>query len=183
MLPTLLKLFFFASFLLVFSVTLYNMWKGRAASASLALLTAHFHQSDAQCGPGSNGVDLRWHAPNETVINNLTAVINGTGIHGFQFMAVTPSTVPYRTYNWCNMPHVRQQEYIAPPPEYKLEYVEVVGHPPAGDVVADWLRFNAIIKEHRTQTTPFRRRHTHGIAMMNLCSSTGFPSQTPNQRK
>ncbi|KAF8347557.1 phosphoglycerate mutase-like protein, partial [Amanita rubescens] len=32
----------------------------------------------------------------------------------------------YAKYNWCNMPHVRQLEYITPPDNYTLEYVEVI---------------------------------------------------------
>jgi hypothetical protein len=72
-------------------------------------------------------IDLGWHAPNATQINNLTSVINGTGIYGFVFnTSTTPATSAYGTYNWCNMPHVRPQEYVTPPKEYKLEYVEVV---------------------------------------------------------
>jgi acid phosphatase len=80
----------------------------------------------AQCkGPAS--VDLAWHAPNSSAINNLTAVVNGTGVYGFIFnSSATPKGVPYSTYNWCNMPHVRTQEYPPAPSGYKLEYVELV---------------------------------------------------------
>lgn len=83
----------------------------------------------AQCSQSFNesAVDLAWHPPNATNINNLRAVINGTGVNGFIFnSSVTPATAAYSTYNWCNMPHVRRQEYVVPPPEYSLEYVEVV---------------------------------------------------------
>jgi hypothetical protein len=80
----------------------------------------------AQCSTSAS-VDLSWHAPNATVVNNLTAVVNGTGISDYIFNSSTiPAGVPYSTYNWCNMPHVRAQEYPPAPSGYKLEYVELV---------------------------------------------------------
>lgn len=80
----------------------------------------------AQCGT-SAAVDLSWHPPNSTVINSLTSAVNGTGIYGYIFnSSITPAGVPYSTYNWCNMPHVRAQEYPPAPSGYKLEYVELV---------------------------------------------------------
>lgn len=83
----------------------------------------------AQCAPANNSqIDLKWHAPNATAINDLKTVVNGTGIYGFTFnSSATPATSGYDTYNWCNMPHVRRQEYVVPPSDFKLEYVEVVG--------------------------------------------------------
>lgn len=78
----------------------------------------------------SGHVGLGWHPPSPSEINNLTATINATGVYGFVFnSSVTPASLPYGTYNWCNMPHVRPQEYSIPPKEYKLEYVEVVSAP------------------------------------------------------
>jgi acid phosphatase len=79
----------------------------------------------------SAAADLAWYPPNQTWINNLSEVINGTGTHGFVFnSSVLPPGTPYGTYNWCNMPHVRREEYVIPDAEYKLEYVEVVSiHP------------------------------------------------------
>ena len=72
-------------------------------------------------------IDLGWYAPSSTEVNNLTAVIEGHGVFGFLFNGSTaPTDVPYDTYNWCNMPRVRAQEYIRAPPEYKLKYVELV---------------------------------------------------------
>lgn len=74
-------------------------------------------------------VDLGWYAPKQTWINDLSQVINGTGTHGFIFnSSVLPRETPYGTYNWCNMPHVRASEYPKADKQYKLEYVEVVGH-------------------------------------------------------
>ena len=125
--PPFLRVILCTITLVVFSSTLLTMWKGKAAFIALLITGSANSQAGAQCNSGSRPVSLQWHPPNATTINNLTAIINGTGVFGFQFTAVTPSSVPYRTYNWCSMPHVRQEEYVVPPPEYELEYVEVVG--------------------------------------------------------
>ena len=127
MLYPLRKFVVLASLLAVCSMTLLNMWKDKGAFASFVLLSAATGKSTAQCDLGSQTVDLKWHPPNATAINNLTVVINATGVNGFQFEATTPSTIPYSTYNWCVMPHVRPQEYVVPPSDFKLKYVEVVG--------------------------------------------------------
>lgn len=71
-------------------------------------------------------VDLSWHAPNSTVINNLTSVIGSSGVYGFIYNSSASPADEYGIYNWCNMPHVRATEYKKPSPEYKLQYVEVV---------------------------------------------------------
>lgn len=71
-------------------------------------------------------IDLSWHAPNKTWINDLSQVLNSNDTHGFYFGgSVLPPGTPYATYNWCNMPHVRRQEYLKASEEYSLEYVEV----------------------------------------------------------
>lgn len=72
-------------------------------------------------------VDLSWHAPTASRINNLSSAINGTGTYGFVFNSSTlPEEIPYGTYNWCNMPHVRRAEYPKVNLSYVLEYVEVI---------------------------------------------------------
>lgn len=71
-------------------------------------------------------VDLGWHAPNATAINNLTQVVDGSGVYGFIYNESYTPADEYGTYNWCNMPHVRKEEYKVPSAEYKLQYVEVV---------------------------------------------------------
>lgn len=94
----------------------------------LFLVGSTARQVASQC-PSANAsqIDLGWHAPNATDINDLSSVINGTGVYGFIFnSSLTPATSVYSTYNWCNMPHVRRQEYVVPPSDFKLEYVEVV---------------------------------------------------------
>lgn len=68
-----------------------------------------------------------WYPPAQSWINNLDHVVNGTGVHGFIFNSSSlPEGTPYGTYNWCNMPHVRAQEYPVASDEYELEYVEVI---------------------------------------------------------
>ncbi|KIW01349.1 uncharacterized protein PV09_07121 [Verruconis gallopava] len=72
-------------------------------------------------------VDLSWHPPAASWITDLTEVVNGTGVHGFIFNSSSlPANVPYATYNWCNMPHVRREEYVVPSVDYQLEYVELI---------------------------------------------------------
>lgn len=70
-------------------------------------------------------VDLNWHAPNATQVNSLASAINGTGVYGFIFNS-SVTMGDYGNYNWCNMPHVRPQEYQRAPKGYELEYVELV---------------------------------------------------------
>ncbi|KAK3343696.1 histidine acid phosphatase [Lasiosphaeria hispida] len=71
-------------------------------------------------------VDLTWHAPAQTQINNLTAVISGKGVYDFIYNTSDTPPDKYGVYNWCNMPHVRRTEYIKPSKAYELVYVEVI---------------------------------------------------------
>ena len=71
-------------------------------------------------------IDLGWYAPKKSWINDLGQVLNGTGTNGFGFGgSQLPAGTPYATYNWCNMPHARSQEYPKASKEYELQYVEV----------------------------------------------------------
>lgn len=71
-------------------------------------------------------IDLGWHAPRKSWIDDLAQVLNDTGTNGFSFGgSQLPAGVPYGTYNWCNMPHVRRQEYPQAGQEYALQYVEM----------------------------------------------------------
>lgn len=88
---------------------------------ALVAATAFGHYSMA-----APSVDLGWYPPNATVINNLTNVLDATGVYGFVYNNSYPTDVPYGTYDWCNMPHVRKEEYEKPSNEYKLKYVELV---------------------------------------------------------
>ncbi|KAF2738431.1 histidine acid phosphatase-like protein [Polyplosphaeria fusca] len=72
-------------------------------------------------------VDLGWHPPKKTWINQLDKAVNGSGTNGFVFnTSELPPGTKYGAYNWCNMPHVRSQEYVRANSEYQLEYVEVI---------------------------------------------------------
>jgi len=71
-------------------------------------------------------VDLGWYAPKKSWINDIGQVLNGTGTNGFLFnSSQLPAGVEYGTYNWCNMPHVRKEEYVKVNDEFKLVYGEV----------------------------------------------------------
>jgi hypothetical protein len=71
-------------------------------------------------------IDLGWYAPKKSWINDLGQVLNGTGTNGFVFdSSQLPDGVKYGTYNWCNMPHVRKEEYVRVADEFELVYVEV----------------------------------------------------------
>ncbi|KAK4125414.1 histidine acid phosphatase [Parathielavia appendiculata] len=71
-------------------------------------------------------VDLSWHPPKQTQLNNLTAVVNGDGVYGFIYNSSDTPDERYGVYNWCNMPHVRKREYVKAPREYELVFVEVI---------------------------------------------------------
>lgn len=78
----------------------------------------------------STAIDLNWHAPTKSWINDLEQVLNGTGTNGFVFGgSQLPSGVQYGTYNWCNMPHVRKEEYKKVSDDFELLYVEVYIYP------------------------------------------------------
>jgi hypothetical protein len=104
-----------------------NIMIVRLRNALLTGTLAHQIVAQSNCTQSSSPVDLTWHAPNATSINNLASVVNGSGVGGFIFNgSITPASVPYLTYNWCNMPHVRAKEYPRVSQEYTLEYVEIV---------------------------------------------------------
>ncbi|KAK3625192.1 hypothetical protein LTR56_020548 [Elasticomyces elasticus] len=78
----------------------------------------------ATCGAANASVDLAWYPPVKSEVNNLPAVLNGSGVYGFIFNA---SQGPLDTYNWCNMPHTNPTTYPkVNDSSYKLEYVEVI---------------------------------------------------------
>ncbi len=68
-------------------------------------------------GPTVLAVDVSWYPPKQTEINNLTAVLSGSGVYGFIFNSSTTPDEQYGTYNWCDMPHVRRREYVRPAAE------------------------------------------------------------------
>lgn len=120
-------------------------------------------------------VDLSWHAPSSTALNDLSQVLSGTGVYGFIYNSSTTPDKQYGTYNWCNMPHVRATEYKKPSPEYKLQYVEVVCillHKPQRGPCADYTcRFIDIINVRSTLQTLFQLNRMAGIVMMKVSST------------
>lgn len=71
-------------------------------------------------------VDIGWYPPARTDINDLDKVLKGKDIYGFIYDSSETPDDQYGSYNWCNMPHVRRKEYVRPPDEYELHYVELV---------------------------------------------------------
>lgn len=71
-------------------------------------------------------VDLSWHAPAQSLINNLTNVVSATGVYGFIYNTSATPASQYGVYNWCNMPHVRKDTYTVAPSDYELAYVELI---------------------------------------------------------
>ncbi|WPH01900.1 Hypothetical protein R9X50_00475400 [Acrodontium crateriforme] len=95
----------------------------RISTLSAASAAAWSLTSAATSCKANTTVDLNWYPPVNWNINNLTTVINGTGIYGFIFNS---SQGPLNTYNWCNMPHVNPKTYPRAPQGYELSYVEVI---------------------------------------------------------
>lgn len=123
-------------------------------------------------------VDLSWHAPNATEINDLSKVIAGDGVYGFVYNSSDVPAEKYGTYNWCNMPHVRATEYKKASSEYKLQYVEVV----SSRVAFQWYSFsntntrsNAIINARCMRRTPSQSNHMDGTATIKVCSTMDSP--------
>lgn len=110
------------------SYVLLDMWHSKAFSVSAiaASLLPTVHGQNPSC-PSAAPADTAWYSPNQTQFNSLSSVLNGTGVYGFVFnTSTTPASDPYSTYNWCNAPHTRAQEYVTPNSSFRLEYVEVV---------------------------------------------------------
>lgn len=139
----------------------------------------------ARHGMAAASVDLGWYPPNATVINNLTHVLETTGVYGFVYNNSYPTDVLYGTYNWCNMPHVRKQEYKKPSGEYKLKYVEIVRSLYDKEIVPVLSqaklqdRFTDITSAPFTLQTHFPWNHMAGTVMMKVYfSMDGHPPAT-----
>ena len=109
--------------LLILHVVVVEIIAMRAGAGSSFIVAA---TAFARHGAGAASVDVGWYPPRPGVINNLTHVLTTSGVYGFVYNSSYPTDVPYGTYNWCNMPHVRREEYVRPPDEYVLRYVEIV---------------------------------------------------------
>lgn len=64
------------------------------------------------------------YAPTETDLTNLDAALSEPAVGYYNGSYVAASD--YGTYNFCNMPHVRQLEYPAASRDFSLQYVEVL---------------------------------------------------------
>jgi len=115
-------LLYLVSLLIVFAL-LANTMRSYTSLALLPVISKVY--STATCA--SPSVDVTWHPSPITAVNSLSSLESSSGVYGFIFNSSSnPAGVSYGTYNWCNMPHVRSQEYKKAPSGYKLKYVEVV---------------------------------------------------------
>lgn len=164
-----------------------SMW----LAPRLRFLLAALSVLPGMIGDG-RAVDLSWHAPSRSRVNNLTAALTDSGVYGFIFnSSVTPDD-EYGTYNWCNMPHVRRAEYERAPAEYRLRYVEVVGRSRAlpypvsrsrSPVLTEGRRrSNDTTNGRRTRRTRSRRRATAGTATTRGCTVSHGPSSGVGRR-
>lgn len=119
--PLLLLLCVFLLSLIVSAGMLVTRWMLPLFGLS-TLLKA---QSDSTYNSSINEL---WYPPISNPINDLDAVINGTDVYGFIFNGsyAPVSNDYYGGYDYCNMPHVNQVQYLKPLDNYTLEYVEVV---------------------------------------------------------
>ena len=82
----------------------------------------------------SGGADPRWYAPVKTDVNDLASAIHGDGPMAQKVVPKTgagasqqPEGWKYGEYNYCNMPHVRAEEYLRKDEnQWELLYVEVI---------------------------------------------------------
>ncbi|GMK55718.1 hypothetical protein CspeluHIS016_0207740 [Cutaneotrichosporon spelunceum] len=104
---------------------------GTCVGASSAVAQQHFEVSQPHAYPSERDGLQAWantskhYPPAPDTWANLTWALSGPGAPGIYNSSHTPDS-QYGIYNWCNMPHVRNQEYKAPGEEYKLVYVEAV---------------------------------------------------------
>ncbi|KAH8823131.1 histidine phosphatase [Flagelloscypha sp. PMI_526] len=64
-----------------------------------------------------------YYPPANTTISNLTFALHGSGRPGIYNSSQSAN---YGEYNWCNMPHVRREEYQPANSSFKLQYIEVI---------------------------------------------------------
>ena len=107
---------------------MWMSWSGRPSLLSVLGVTAPIATTTAVA---EVQVDLSWHAPLQTEINDLEKVMAGSGVYGFIYNTSATPDEKYGVYNWCNMPHVRRREYPVPGQNedggnYELQYVEVI---------------------------------------------------------
>ena len=97
---------------------------------------------DSATLPSNAAIDLNWYPPNATWETGIPIAINSTGTHGLALKSSQMLSGEYReVYGWCNMPHVRKEEYVRPGKEYDLEYVELVSLPSSLPALAPTAKF------------------------------------------
>jgi hypothetical protein len=79
-------------------------------------------------------IDVSHYPPATSAINTLDKALNLDGSYGFLFNGSDSGIGQYGRYNYCNMPHVRRQEYVKPDPEYRLYYAELVSWTPPSSI-------------------------------------------------
>lgn len=143
-------LFTYTFVFLCTAFTLFHLLRlNMYVSTSLLTLT-WLHLVAAQ----NTTVDLQWHAPKDTWVNDLSQALNGTGTNGFVFnSSQLPVGTSYGTYNWCNMPHVRAQEYPKASDEFELIYVEVHVSPSSAQILPQLTKKISIHRHHKR--TPY----------------------------
>jgi len=111
-----------------------------------------------------------YYPPASSNVNNLTYALSGSGAPGIYNSSTTPDS-EYGSYNWCNMPHVREREY---------KWVSLVLHrcsmcwaivaPDSGPhqrIIHSnmWKSFKDTINAHPTRQTHFLRKIHSGHAL------------------
>jgi hypothetical protein len=101
-------------------------WYWSSAAVTLVVASLGRHDGVIAAASSSRQGDQSWHAPAQTDLNNLDKVLAGDGVYGFIYNSSHTPDELYGVYNWCNMPHVRSQEYVRAKAGYELQYVELV---------------------------------------------------------
>ncbi|KAI1299929.1 phosphoglycerate mutase-like protein [Xylaria venustula] len=106
--------------------SLRDLWLPALTATATATATEIIAAGVDTGGVNQGGVDVRWYPPKNTSINDLNSALHGSGIYGFIFDSSDTPDAEYGTYNWCNMPHVRKEEYVRAGEGFELRYVEVI---------------------------------------------------------
>ena len=138
--------------------------------------------------PNNSSLAGLWYPPKDTQINNLNDVIDGEGVYGFIFndSAAPAGNDYYGGYDYCNMPHVKKENYQEVTEGYTLEYVEVVSiscHQLLSSKTDPPNRSTVTTNAHPTPITPLPTKPIPGTAATKASSSTANPStqQTTTQ--
>ena len=110
------------------------------------------------------------YPPTSSNLNNLTFVLNGSGAPGIFNSSTTPEK-EYGIYNWCNMPHVRTQEYkcvtSSTPPETTCWNCFAESRPRTIPFNM-WRSSNVTINAHHTRQTRFLRKISRGLVSVKV---------------